>query len=247
MTLPNAAPVPRHCDTETAILEAARDLLAEGGLEALSMRAVAARIGVSATAIYHWFENKEALVDRVVSHGFDRSEAYLWTAIESLPKGSVERLAALGEAYIRFAIENEQYFKVIFAIQPPAPRHIDDVPGHGGYRVLRQCVVDAMEAGNIRRTDPDLVVLFLWSVVHGLVTIFMACDPKDMLAECEACNSAVEHLSISIFLHFQELIREGLTPREAREAGSAERETTAPPGRDGPGVTGNAQPRGSSC
>jgi AcrR family transcriptional regulator len=75
----------RSRETETAILEAARNLLAEGGRDALSMRAVAAQVGLSATAIYHWFQGKEDLVDRVVLHGFKRSEAYMWKAIEDLP------------------------------------------------------------------------------------------------------------------------------------------------------------------
>lgn len=205
-------------ETETAILEAARNLLAHGGLEALSMRAVAAQVGLSATAIYHWFEGKEDLVDRVVVHGFRRSEAYMWKAIEDLPVGSMERVAALGEAYIRFAHENREYFKIIFAIQTPAPRHIDDVPGQGGYRVLRQCVIEAMDAGNIRRSDPDLVVLFLWALVHGLVTIFMATDPKEMLAETGCCQDLDEKdLTIELFERFREMVRIGLEPEERRE------------------------------
>ncbi|MDT8436737.1 MAG: TetR/AcrR family transcriptional regulator, partial [Gemmatimonadota bacterium] len=174
---PEPAGDPVASETERAILEAARDLLADGGLDALSMRAVAGRIGLSATAIYHWFQNKDALVDRVVQHGFERSEEYLRRSVADRPRGSLERVAALGEAYIRFALENRQYFKIIFAIQGEHPRSIHDVPGHGGYLVLRESVVEAMEAGTIRREDPDLVVLFLWAVVHGLVTIFMACDP----------------------------------------------------------------------
>jgi AcrR family transcriptional regulator len=207
----------RSGETETAILEAARDLLAEGGLDAVSMRAVASKVGLSATAIYHWFQNKEDLVDRVVLHGFRRSEAYMWKAIEDLPPGSMDRVAALGEAYIRFALENREYFKIIFAIQTPAPRHIDDVPGQGGYRVLRQCVVEAMEAGNIRRMEPDLVVLFLWSVVHGLVTIFMACDPKELLAETGCCDDLDERdLTIGLFERFRAMVRIGLEPDEAR-------------------------------
>ena len=200
-------------ETETAILEAARNLLAEGGLDALSMRAVAAQVGLSATAIYHWFRGKEDLVDRVVLHGFQRSEAYMWKAIEDLPVGSMDRVAALGEAYIRFAHENREYFKIIFAIQTPVPRQIDDVPGQGGYRVLRQCVVEAMEAGNIRRMDPDIVVLYLWSLVHGLVTIFMACDPKTMLAETGCCDDMDEQdLAIGLFARFRDLVRVGLAP-----------------------------------
>jgi len=207
-------------ETETAILEAARNLLAEGGLDALSMRAVASQVGLSATAIYHWFEGKEDLVDRVVLHGFKRSEAYMWKAIEELPAGSMDRVAALGEAYIRFALENGEYFKIIFAIQTPAPRHIDDVPGQGGYRVLRQCVVEAMDAGNIRRTDPDVVVLFLWSLVHGLVTIFMACDPKEMLAETGCCDDLDgKDLTIGLFARFRDLVRGGLEPEEGMGGG----------------------------
>ena len=208
-------------ETEAAILNAARDLLAEGGLDALSMRAVAAQVGLSATAIYHWFQGKEYLVDRVVQHGFQRSEAYMWKAIEGLPAGSMDRVAALGEAYIRFAHENREYFKIIFAIQTPAPRKIDDVPGQGGYRVLRQCVVEAMEAGNIRKMDPDIVVLYLWSVVHGLVTIFMACDPKEMFAESGCCADMEERdMAIGLFERFREMVRVGLEP-EAGGGGNA--------------------------
>ena len=200
-------------ETETAILEAARNLLAAGGLDALSMRAVAAQVGLSATAIYHWFQGKEDLVDRVVLHGFQRSEDYMWKAIEDLPAGSMDRVAALGEAYIRFAHENREYFKIIFAIQTPAPRLIDDLPGQGGYRVLRQCVVEAMEAGNIRKMDPDIVVLYLWSLVHGLVTIFMACDPKEMLAETGCCDDMDEKdLAIGLFARFREMVKVGLEP-----------------------------------
>ena len=209
-------------ETEAAILEAARNLLAEGGLDALSMRAVAAQVGLSATAIYHWFEGKEDLVDRVVLHGFQRSEAYMWKAIEHLPTGSMDRVAALGESYIRFALENREYFKVIFAIQTPAPRHIDDVPGQGGYRVLRQCVVEAMEAGNIRQAEPDPVVLYLWSLVHGLVTIFMACDPKDLFADAECCAAAdadEKELTLGLFDRFRDMVRLGLEPEEVRRGG----------------------------
>ncbi len=210
-------------ETESAILEAARDLIAEGGIEAVSMRAVASRVGLSATALYHYFEGKEALVDRVVTQGFRRSEEYLRSAIEDLPRGSLERVAALGEAYIRFALENRQYFKIIFAIRHDRPRAIDDVPGQGGYLVLRESVVEAMEAGAIRREDPDLVVLFLWAVVHGLVTIFMACDPAEMLDEVGLCGGDCHELdaTLSLFGRFREIIRKGLVPDAVSPVGGA--------------------------
>lgn len=205
--------LPRLNDTERAIYSAARDLLAAGGLDALSMRAVAARVGTTPTAIYHYFPSKEDLVERVVLRGFQQSEAHLWRAIEPLEVGSLERLAALGEAYIRFAVEHHQYFKIIFGIQTACPRELDDVPGRGGYGVLRQCVVDAMDRGTIRKADPDVVVLYLWSVVHGLVTIFMACESDSMLGDTSIAVpegvSAPEHL----FQRFREIMESGLVTR----------------------------------
>ncbi len=210
-------------ETETAILEAARDLLAEGGLGAVSMRGVASRVGLSATALYHYFDSKEALVDRVVQHGFKRSEEYLRRAIEALPRGSLARVTALGEAYIQFALRNRQYFKIIFAILPDTPRGIKDVPGQGGYVVLRESVVEAMESGAIRKEDPDVVVLYLWSVVHGLVTIFMACDPALVLDDAGLCGGdcSQPEATLALFSRFQQLIHDGLAPKELAEPGGA--------------------------
>jgi AcrR family transcriptional regulator len=130
----------RGAESEQAILDAARDILAHEGVEALSMRSVADRVGMSATAIYRYFKNKDDLVRRVVRVGFERFGAYLSAAGEEQPPGSLDRLAALGEAYIRFALENEAYFKLLFSLQHPHPHSIDDLP-HG--------------AGCWRRSRPD--------------------------------------------------------------------------------------------
>lgn len=204
--------LPALGDTEAAIYEAARDILAEGGLEALSMRALAARVGTTPTAIYHYFQNKEELVQRVVVRGFREFESRLRGAIDDHPTGSLDRLAAIGEAYLRFAIEHQEYFKITFGIQAGCPRELDDVPARGGYDLLKQSVVDAMEAGTIRQDDPDVVVLYLWSVVHGLVTIFMACECESLLEdtaiEVPEGETPVGHL----FQQFRAFVENGLLP-----------------------------------
>jgi AcrR family transcriptional regulator len=214
---PELAETVRATDTEMAILEAARDLLAEGGIDALSMRAVAARVGVTATAIYNYFENKQALVRRVVARGFERFDRYLRDAIVHQPKGSVERLHALGEAYIRFAFENREYFRVLFALHADLPQEIEELPEGGGYSLFRQSVLDAMEAGSIRRADPDLVVLYLWTHVHGLVNLLLACGPE------ARCRHSGERLSApDLFTRFGDFLYHGLKPASAAgvESGS---------------------------
>lgn len=199
-------------ETEVAILEAARDLLAEGGLNALSMRAVASRVGVSATAIYNYFESKQELVGRVVEQGFGRFEAYWRQAAVEAPEGSRERLYSLGEAYIRFALENREYFRILFAGHAPAAREIEAHPVGTGYQLFRQAVVDAMEAGTIRRDDPDLVVLYLWTLVHGLVTLLLACGPD---ARCRHTGEELD--ALDLLGRFRDLVRNGLKPTAASE------------------------------
>jgi AcrR family transcriptional regulator len=210
---PRVADPVRAAETEAAIVEAARDLLAEGGLAALSMRAVAQRVGLSATAIYNYFENKQALVRQVLTRAFERFAGYLRAAVAALPEGSVERLRALGEAYIRFALENREYFRVIFASHGETPLDIEELPDGGGYALFRQSVVDAMEAGAIRRSDPDTVVLYLWAHVHGLVMLLLTCEPD---ARCEHTGRRLS--AAEIFARFSEFVFEGLRPVGALRA-----------------------------
>lgn len=196
-----------HGEHEAAIIDAARDLMAEGGVEAVSMRAVADRVGVTATALYHYVENKQALVDRVVQGAFQRFGAHLEEAARRQPAGSFARIRALGEAYILFALENEAYFRVIFSIELKDPRSAEDLPGGGGYPLLRQCVVDAMTSGALRPADPDLVAHYLWSVVHGIVTLVLTCR----LHGCEGCRGdAGETSPQELFQAFAPFIRHGL-------------------------------------
>lgn len=195
------------------ILSIARDVLATQGLDALSMRGVADRAGVTATAIYHHFDGKQALVEEVVLSGYRRFERYLEDAVALHPPASVERLAALGEAYIRFALENQEHFRVLFGIRSHTPRPIDELPGGGGYFLLRQCVVDAMEAGTLRSdVEPDVIVHFLWSVAHGLVTLELACGISD--PEADGCPGSGQGTPIELFRAFRRIVEPGLTAGE---------------------------------
>ena len=221
--MPKVADPQRAAETESSILDAARDILAEDGLDALSMRAVAARVGLSATALYNYFENKQALVDRVVARGFRRFENYMWRALDGVPKGGFERLRALGSAYLRFARENEQYFKIMFTIQPEDPREIEELPGQGGYRILRESVAEAIETGRMRDADPDLIALYMWSSVHGLATLSLACD---FTGECACGDHEWAEGGItaeSLFEQFGEFLAEGLMPRNGPQETTVDR------------------------
>ncbi|MGD8726481.1 MAG: TetR/AcrR family transcriptional regulator [Gemmatimonadales bacterium] len=192
----------RRAATEQAIVESARDILADRGMEALSMRSVAERVGVSATAIYHYFENKEELVGRVVRQGFQEFGEFLQSEADRYRRGSLERVRAIGHGYIAFALEHQAYFRVLFGLHHQHPHALEDLPEDGGYRLLKQAVQDAMEAGTMRRVDADLMVMYLWSVTHGLLTISLACR--------------LGRGPVELFAAFAPLVREGIASTDAR-------------------------------
>ncbi len=193
--------------TEARIVETARSLVAEGGADACSMRAVAEGSGVTAAAIYKHFRDKTALVEHLVGLSFESFERSLLEAIAPLPVGSFARLAALGEAYIRFASEHEEEFKVLFMPLRGGPKKLSEVPGEGGYPILRQCVVEAMAAGSVRGDDPDLVSFYLWSRVHGIVMLLLACDLSEVMGTVEG-----EAGPLDLFGLTRSFVIDGLAP-----------------------------------
>lgn len=214
----------RSAETEAAIVEAALTILAEGGLSALSMRTVAERVGLSATAIYRYFDGKEDLVGRVVRTGYQRFGQFVAEAAEQHPVGSLERLFALGDAYVRFAFENQEHFRVLYNLQT-RPRNIEELPGSGGYELLRRTVVDAIEAGNLRQGNPDVIAHYMWTSVHGLVTLALACN-----IECRDC-SVVRDLpdsAVQLYRDFIPFLADGLRPGSGASAERGDVPATQP-------------------
>ena len=194
--------------TQDRIVAAARTLLAKDGVEACSMRAVAERSGITAGAIYRHYRDKEALIERVVELSFQHFEGTLLEVIVSLPVGSFARIAALGEAYIRFAEEHEEEFKILFMPLLTSRRRLTDLPGRGGFPILRRCIVEAMDSGEIRQADPDYVAFYLWSRVHGIVMLLLACDFSGEIAVPGGLNA------LNMFQLTREFVIIGLQPDE---------------------------------
>lgn len=97
------------------VLETSRELLAEGGLAALSMREVARRAGVTHQAPYHHFPDKESIVAELVTEGFEELGRRLHGAIDAAcAGGKSEVLRGAAEAYLGFALEHPAVFRVMF-------------------------------------------------------------------------------------------------------------------------------------
>lgn len=163
-------------ETRQRILDAARDLFVENGFEATSMRAIARRIEYTPTAIYHHFENKDALLGELCNQDF----RFLARAFQRIGRveDPIERLDRIGEAYVEFALEHPKHYEFMFmTVRPPAgEQEIHGDPGEDAYAFLREAVADAMEQGRFlpEHDDPDQIAQMLWGSLHGLISLRLA-------------------------------------------------------------------------
>lgn len=168
-------------EVKAKILDAARDLFARDGYEAVTMRKIAEAIEYSPTAIYLHFKDKESLVRELCLADFDSlARAFQKIAREPDP---LERLRKVGLAYADFALEHPNHYRLMF--MTPHPGHGKDEealacrrgnPEADAYAFLVGTVAEAIETGRLRPElkDPHAVAQAAWAGVHGVISLQMA-------------------------------------------------------------------------
>jgi AcrR family transcriptional regulator len=159
-----------HGDLPNALRAAAVDVIDERGLGAFSLREVARRAGVSHTAPAHHFGDMRGLLTSVAAEGFDALYAALEEAGTSVDD-PVERLVALGEAYVTLARSNHAHCEVMFrvdVVDPEEPRL--QSAGMRAYGVLESTVRSLIETEQLD-VDLDDATWLCWSAMQGLVTL----------------------------------------------------------------------------
>jgi AcrR family transcriptional regulator len=171
-------------DLRQTILEAARELFLQEGDAGLSMRKVADKIQYSATTLYNYFDDKESMIRAIIEADFlSLRRGFDQVAMLSDP---IERLAALGAAYVDFAVEHPSSYRFLFmtmhAPRDPKTMSIEHGnPDEDAYAFLRATIADGIEAGRFREdlTNADFLAQMFWAGCHGVVSIhFVKChDP----------------------------------------------------------------------
>jgi AcrR family transcriptional regulator len=167
----------QKAETRQAILDAARELFVTEGVEATTMRAIAARIGYTPTAIYHHFRDKDALIVELCMADFHAlgQAMYKIGRIED----PVERLRRMGLAYTDFALDNPSQYRFMF-MTPIDHSTIDDLAGTGktpdadAYGFLLHTVQEGVEQGLYRPelSDPVELAQMFWGGLHGIISLW---------------------------------------------------------------------------
>jgi AcrR family transcriptional regulator len=179
--------------THNEILQTARGQIREKGAAALSLRAIAREMGITAPAIYRYFASRDALVTALIARGYQSLRDRLAEIRVSVDGGHAQRLLEVGLAYRRWGLENPELYALIFGTPIPgyeAPAESTLPLAQSALGVLVGILAEGAQAGVFSLPEggsvlrPGLIVdpppgtapalkmaLRLWALVHGLTSL----------------------------------------------------------------------------
>ncbi len=156
------------------ILQTAMKLFLEQGFGNVSIRRIADKIEYSPATIYLYFKDKDEILYALHSEGFD--ELFRQQQAILAIKDPAERLRAHGKIYIQFALEQPEYYDLMFIMHSPARKIKEEAQwtvGLRSYEMLRKNVQECVDAGYIRNVNVDVATFAMWSLVHGIASLII--------------------------------------------------------------------------
>lgn len=161
-------------DFRERLCDAAERLFAEHGPDAVTMRQLAAELGVSPMTPYRYFRDKEDILAAVRTNGFNRFAEALETARASESEARA-RGAAVGEAYMDFAFAHPHTYKLMFDLnQPHEADYPELVEAARRARATMSGYVKDLTSAGVLAGDPEEIGLMFWASTHGAIVLEMA-------------------------------------------------------------------------
>lgn len=156
--------------TRQAVIAAARDMVSEVGHEAFSLRQLAARLGVTASALYMFAEDRKGLLETVVETEYAR-HLKVYQAISASVSHPIQQLREISRVYVAEARDAPELFRLrlkyssVTAEDEAGPAF---AAGRRAFKIAESAVERAMFHGFIRSGDPFGVSVLIWAAVHGV-------------------------------------------------------------------------------
>ena len=160
-----------HGNLRRALLDAGLQLIREVGARGFTLREVARRSGVSHTAPYRHFRDKDELIAAIAEEGFEGLEKEMRKARGSKDSPSASLVEA-GRAYVGLALRRPDHFRVMFEADLDRKRHPDARAAAGrAFTALLDLIRDCQESGELPRGDSLDLARIAWALVHGFASL----------------------------------------------------------------------------
>lgn len=169
-------------DFRERLCDAAEKLFAEKGPDAVTMRQLASELGVSPMTPYRYFTDKEDILAAVRTNGFNRFAESLEGALANTQGSAKAKSSAVGEAYLNFAFEHPQTYKLMFDLNQPHEKDYPDlVAAASRANAMRSAYIKGLVEAGVMEGDPEEIGRMYWAATHGAVTLELAGKlPKGM-------------------------------------------------------------------
>lgn len=160
-----------HGNLKDALIEEALIMVHNTGVENLTLRELTKKLGASRSAVYRHYDSKDALIKALIRAGFDKLDTSIRPTMLN-DKSVLDRFHDMGKAYITFALENPNIYRMIFGYEVEKQREeecdINDEESAKGFHLLIALLAEAQEKKIFKTEDPLLQATYVWANVHGL-------------------------------------------------------------------------------
>lgn len=178
-----------HGDLKNALIQAGIEILSAQGLSGLSLRKVAQRAGVSHSAPYAHFTDKQALIAAISTEGYCKLYDRLAAALERHGGDPLRQLIEAAWAYVQFALNEPAHFKITLSgIVEKAQEYPAFVAmTEKAFALVVDLTVACQQAGILKSGPASQMAVSVWSLVHGFTSLIL---------EEQISASLVDHLTL---------------------------------------------------
>lgn len=160
---------------KSQILDTARALLLEKGLNATSINSIARRAELSVGAIYFYYKSKEDLYAALQVEGLELLNQTIRKAVDEA-SSPLEQVRKIARAYLQFSEENRNYFDILnYFLSSPEPIFSPDLKnqidehGKNSLNILIDVISRGVQDGSFKAADPRRQAVILWGTLHGIL------------------------------------------------------------------------------
>jgi len=164
-----------HGNLKEELISAGLEILSEKGIEGLSLRNVAKKVGVSHTAPYNHFVDKQALLAAISTAGHEQLYQVLSDTFEKFKQSPADSITEIAWAYLQFALEDPGRFKLMFSgaleEERDHPEYVET--SQKNISLLEEIIVFCQNKGQLPEGKVDFIAIKLWSLVHGFALLIL--------------------------------------------------------------------------